>query len=150
MKALAVLVLMVAASSGCADLRFNASTLAVSTAVTLCDWNQTRHAAARQWHVGELPQWENNPILGRSPTVSAVNVYFTSSLIVNAVAWYLMPARWKSVIPGFLIGAESATVIGNMRSRDDAQIVQAIMRRDGSSREAATATANGLHTTCGM
>lgn len=131
-------------------MRVNAGTLVASSALVACDWNQTRHAAARGWHIGELPQWEANPLLGRAPSTGAVDAYFAGTIAVNAAVWYFVPARWRSVLPGFVIGAESATVLDNAQSRDNPEIVEALMRRDGIERADAATKARRLHTLCGM
>jgi hypothetical protein len=52
------------------------------------DWGQTRYIAQ---HPGEY--YETNPILGRHPKTSAVDLYFLSALVIHPVVSYLLPSK---------------------------------------------------------
>jgi len=141
------LVAMFALCAGCANVYVNGSTLAASTAALACDWVQTRSAAERGWHIGELPQHEANPLLGSAPSTRVVDTYFVSAIAVNAALWLALPRRWKSVLPGVIIGSEAVTIVGNSSSGDD-QIPEAIMRRDHVTRQQADQTARQMRRFC--
>lgn len=61
----------------------------------VCDWGQTRSAAANGWD----GQWEGNPIMGRKPTTNAVDLYFLAAIGLNTLVWYVMPRRYRMIIP---------------------------------------------------
>jgi hypothetical protein len=67
-----------------ADTAWQAS----ATALMVGDWGQTRYIAQ---HPGEYH--ETNPILGRHPSTSAVDLYFMGALIVHPVISYLLPSK---------------------------------------------------------
>jgi hypothetical protein len=112
---LAVLVL----GSGCAQFGrsspVDVAALAMSTASLAVDWRQTRSAAVDGWSGG---RWEGGvpagQMIGAHPSVGRVDGYFLGAAMVNAALWAALPRHWRSVIPGFVIGAEVYTVVGNL------------------------------------
>jgi hypothetical protein len=85
--------------------------LIVSTGMLACDWNKTRRAAARGWS-GE---WEGNPVLGKHPGATTVDVYFAATAVVNAAIWYALPRKWRSAIPALLTASQIANEISDQR-----------------------------------
>lgn len=144
-----VVVLMVG-GLGCADMRVNNSVLFASSALLVCDWSQTRQAAQRGWHVGDVPQWEGNPMLGRTPSAATVDAYFGATIVLNAALWYLLPDRWKAIGPGAVIGVEAKTIRDNVNVSSNKQIIQGLMRRDGITHDAAAAESRRMHSLCGI
>lgn len=78
--------------SACTNVHVNRAALVASTAALACDWAQTRAAAERGWMRG---LYEENPVLGPRPDPGLVDVYFLTSMIVNATAWVVMPPRYR-------------------------------------------------------
>lgn len=85
------------------------ATLIASTAILACDWGQTRSAAAEGW----TGRREGNVLMGERPSTSTVDAYFAATAVLNTAVWVVLPAKWRSVIPGVVIGAQVRTVAGN-------------------------------------
>lgn len=85
--------------------------LATSTATLACDWGYTYAAASDDWRLYD----ENNPIMGREPTTTAVNVYFASALAINAVAWLLTPPKLRAALPMAVTAVQTYTIVDNGR-----------------------------------
>lgn len=89
--------------------------LVVSTAALALDWRQTRSAAAEQWSGG---RWEGGypaqMAIGAHPSARTVDCYFAVAAAANIALWAVLPPRWRSVIPGVVIGAEAWTIAGNL------------------------------------
>lgn len=100
------MVLVMVLLGGCADMRVNRTTLVVSTMAIAVDYAQTREMVSRGWE-------EQNPMLGSRPNEAAIACYFFSAAALNAMAWLLVPDRWKSVIPLGVIGTQAVTIHGN-------------------------------------
>ena len=80
--------------------------LAVSTAALACDWGQTHAAAADHWAM----MYEKNPVLGQAPSTSTVNAYFAVAVVANTALWLLLPDRYKSIVPGVVIGVQAKAI----------------------------------------
>lgn len=93
---------------GCTHV--NRATLIASTASLACDWAQTRSQASTGWN-GTM---ENNPMLGTQPSTTKVDAYFASTIVINAAIWYVMPERYKSIIPLGVTAAQARTIAGNV------------------------------------
>ena len=79
------------------------------TALLSADWVQTRQIA-------EHPEYcESNAILGRHPSIGAVNAYFVSVAGVHAAISYLLPATWRREWQYITLGVEGAMVANNAR-----------------------------------
>lgn len=89
--------------------------LVASTAALAIDWRQTRNAAVERWSGG---RWEGGypaqMTLGAHPSTHSVDGYFALAAATNIALWTILPARWRSVIPGIVIGAEVSTIAGNL------------------------------------
>lgn len=91
----------------------NATTLAASTTLLVMDGRQTISAARANWqdqYEGGMPA---RVVMGSRPTTRIVTAYFASMIAVNAVVWKFLPPRWRSVLPGIVIAAQTATVMSN-------------------------------------
>ena len=58
---------------------------------------------------------EMNPIYGSHPSDSRYLTMFAIYGLTDAVAWSLLPDRWRWVAPCLVIGVEGPTVIRNAR-----------------------------------
>lgn len=88
--------------------------LVVSTVSLAVDWQMTHAAAAQGWRGGYGNRREANPIMGPHPTTGMVNTYFLSTIVMNAALWYVLPPRYRSVIPAAVIGVQANTIAGNI------------------------------------
>lgn len=72
------------------------------------DWGQTLDISKspNKWR-------ETNPILGRHPKQSTVNLYFASTLVGHTVVSYLLPKDWRRTWQMMWIGIEGAMVYKN-------------------------------------
>jgi hypothetical protein len=91
----------------------NRATLVASTAALFADGLQTRSAAERGWSHGDR---ETNPLLGATPSVGRVEVYFASAIVANAVLWAVLPPKWRSIVPMTVIGVQTQTIWGNLET----------------------------------
>lgn len=91
----ATIVVALALASGCANVHVNRAALVMSTAMIACDWAQTDSEAATQWS----NYYEKNPIIGLTPTRGEVAAYFTAAVVLNAAVWYLLPERYRAIVP---------------------------------------------------
>lgn len=105
-----LLLVLVAGSVACGNVRVNRATLIASTAALVCDWGQTRGAASGGWRTGI----EVNPIMGPTPTVRSVDTYFMGAIMINAGLWLLTPERWRSAVPIAVTGVQVHTIAGNV------------------------------------
>lgn len=77
-----------------------------STAMLVVDWGQTRYIAKHPDTYHEL-----NPILGKHPSLSRVNAYFSAAIVGNyLIAEYLIPPEARSLYLGVVTGVELAVV----------------------------------------
>lgn len=81
--------------TACTNVHVNRAALVASTAALACDWHKTRTTAARD----SMLYTEHNPLLGDDPSAGAVDMYFVSTIVINAAIWYVLPKRWRSVLP---------------------------------------------------
>lgn len=98
-------------ATGCVHV--NRTTLVASTAALACDWAQTRSMARRDWPDGS---YDRNPILGGRPDTLHVDVYFATAAVWNALLWYALPKRWKSVPTLGVVAVQARPVMANVES----------------------------------
>lgn len=108
-----VAIVVMLALTGCANVHVNRATLVGSTASLALDWWKTRGYAADSWP-GRSE--ETNPLMGRAPSTGRVDLYFASFVAVNAVVWYLMPERWRSVVPTGILAVQAQAAYRNIRN----------------------------------
>ncbi len=94
---------------GCTNVHVNRTALVTSTAALACDWAQTRASAAEGWNQFV----EENPVMGASPSVRVVDAYFLTVAAINTTIWYLLPERFKSVLPVGVTVAQAKTIHHN-------------------------------------
>ena len=84
----------------------------ISTAVVtlLIDWAQTRYIAKNPERYFEI-----NMILGKHPSVGAVNAYFSVCVVATCAAAYLLPNPWGAAWCGALAIFEVFVVARNYR-----------------------------------
>lgn len=80
----------------------------VYSALHITDWGQTRDIAKNpdRFH-------ENNPILGKHPSVGKVDTYMALTLIGSTAMSILLPPKYRRWWQVGLIGLEGALVIHN-------------------------------------
>lgn len=78
--------------------------------VHVIDWGQTRYGIN---HPNEYSE-ETNIILGKSPKIQDVDLYFTTTLLLQNTIIYLLPSRYRKLYLPFFIGFESMTVMRNL------------------------------------
>lgn len=91
--------------------------LVASTAALACDWAQTRGVSQGSWmsrgtYTSGIKEY--NPLLGAAPSPRALDVYFASAAVINAALWVALPKRYRAIIPGIVIAAESRTIYNNI------------------------------------
>jgi hypothetical protein len=111
-KVLVLAALCVGCSTGAWRVADGAS-LALSTAGLAADAVQTCSAALDGWSLGRR---ELNPIYAGNPSCGEVTLYHASVALFNAGLWLALPPRWRSIIPGFIIGVQAQSVVHNLRS----------------------------------
>ena len=112
MRLLLVLLIVCGGCSAGQGRYVDRSALALSTAALLVDAAQTRSAAAAGWQGFA----EDNAIMGATPSTRTVELYFGTAILINAALWVALPSRWRSVIPGLVIGAQAPTITGNLQT----------------------------------
>lgn len=95
-----------------------AGAAAVVTSMVL-DWRGTRNAAARDWHMqdGRLAVEGGMPasqVMGSTPSVRTVDVYFLCSTVALLTVAQLLPERYRWILYGAVTGVEVYTVAGNL------------------------------------
>lgn len=89
----------------------NQASLATSTALIACDWEQTRSMAEHGWR-----GWaERNPILGEEPTTTEVDLYFAAVTLANLGLYFITPKKWRWASQVPIIGLQLWTVQDNWR-----------------------------------
>jgi hypothetical protein len=76
--------------------------------VDAVDWVQTRNIARNP-----IYHHENNPILGRHPSVKQVDKYFAFEAIANFGIAYVLPKDWRAGLQYVSIGVEIDCVSHN-------------------------------------
>lgn len=98
---------------GRACVHVNRAALIASTAALACDWRQTRGYAEQGWRDGAR---ETNPMLGRTPSTSAVDLYFAGAAAVNIVLWSVLPQRWSITAPTTVLAVQANAVYRNINN----------------------------------
>ncbi len=77
-------------------------------AITIVDWAQTRY-------ISRNPErfYEKNPILGKHPSTSKVDLYMGASILSHIVITHFLPAKWRPTWQCVWIILELKTVGGN-------------------------------------
>lgn len=91
--------------------------LVASTAALACDWGQTRGVSQGGWMSGGTftgNTKEYNPLLGASPSPRTLDLYFATTVVINAALWVALPKRWRSIVPAAVVGAEARTIYRNI------------------------------------
>jgi hypothetical protein len=118
MQRAAVLVAAILAT-GCAGASgltiANRVGLGVQTAALACDWGQTRSYAADGWSLGHT---EGNPIItamgSNQPSTAVVDAYFLAMVGLSALGWYVLPPRYKLVVPIVITAIQADAVVHNL------------------------------------
>lgn len=87
--------------------------LIASTAALAIDWRQTRSAAMEHW-TGRAEVGIAAMTLGGTPSPHGVDCYFATAAAVNVALWAALPPRWRSAIPGIVLGVEARTIAVNL------------------------------------
>ena len=80
---------------------------AVYSVAHIIDWAQTRDICDSEKF------YELNPVLGKNPSKSKVDIWMGSTLILQTVASGLIDEKWRPWWQTFWIGAEVGTVYHN-------------------------------------
>jgi hypothetical protein len=88
--------------------------LVVQSAALACDWGQTRRAAEIHWETETKFLYEKNAVLGPTPTTSAVDAYFIGMIGLGALAWRLLPSRYKLLASIAIIAIQTDAVSYNL------------------------------------
>jgi hypothetical protein len=81
--------------------------LVVAEGSVACDWGETRTAAAAGWN----HQHEENPIMGRTPSVATVDAYMAGAAGAVAAAWTSLPERWRFLAWGSVVALQAVTIV---------------------------------------
>lgn len=87
--------------------------LIASTAALAIDWRQTRGAADAHWN-DRAEVGIASMALGRTPSSRGVDCYFAAAALANVALWAVLPPRWRSVVPGVVLGVEARTIAVNL------------------------------------
>ncbi len=90
-------------------------------ALHLADWSQTARLSkwGGEWYeTSPGGMWlrrptEANPILGATPSLARVNVYFASALVTHALVAAILPGPWRRAWQTATIGIEVGFVAHN-------------------------------------
>lgn len=99
-------------ATGCTPL--NRATLVASTVAIACDWGQTRSAASVGWMWMNHQKTEENVMLGPAPSPAAVDMYFITALLANAMVYAALPKRFGWVSTAAVIGVQSSSIESNL------------------------------------
>lgn len=84
------------------------STMVASNVMLAADATYTVRVARDRWSGGRheigMPALQ---IMGPTPSASAVGAYFVGAIAVNTALWIALPPKWRSIIPGMIIGAQA-------------------------------------------
>lgn len=116
MRALLLLALL----SGCGAPALtiaNGVALGVQSAALACDWQQTRRASEAGWP-GKMT--ERNQVIrvmdGSKPASSAVDAYFIGALALSALGWYVIPRRWRIIVPIVITSVQLDAIVHNTKT----------------------------------
>lgn len=101
---------VVVAATACSPATWNrvdVTTMITSNAMLAADAVYTTTVAGDRWPNRDEEVGMARVVLGRTPSPAAVDLYFFSAIAINTVLWAVLPPRWRSVIPGLLIGAQA-------------------------------------------
>src|SRR5262245_1850875 len=116
------ILVLVLTTSGCSGARaltiVNHGGLVAQSTALVCDWGQTRRAAAlaatgENWR-SDTP-YESNPIMGGRPTTSTIDLYFFAALGLSAAAWRVLPRRWRFLVPVAVLALEADPIASNFQ-----------------------------------
>ena len=81
-----------------------------ATTLTLkfIDWRQTRYIAKNP-----DDYYEMNPILGKHPSTTEVDIYFATTAILNTVITHYLPSKYRPWWQAIIITASGTCVINN-------------------------------------
>lgn len=97
--------------------------LGVSSAALACDWHGTRAIAEAGWgeyrdaHGDRRERYESNPMLGPEPALGTVDAYFLTMLGASVLGWYVLPKRYRLVVPLLVTAIETKAVVNNVVNR---------------------------------
>lgn len=119
---LATALVMVVALGGCGASGWKvAHHIAIGTAAggLACDWHGTRSTAERGWMGSDgAPKYESNPVMqamdGRKPSPGTIDAYFLGVVALSALGWYVLPRRYRILVPAVLAAAETKAVVNNV------------------------------------
>jgi hypothetical protein len=77
--------------------------------LNIIDWSQTRY-------ISKHPEfYESNPILGRHPSISAVDTYFAAGTLLHIGVTHILPSKYRPYWQMITIMGSGACVINNNR-----------------------------------
>jgi len=82
----------------------------IAVALTMVDYGQTRTIAEKPAYYHEL-----NPLLGKHPSVGAVNKHFLIATAANVGLHYSLPEQYRGIHSWVWAGLEGACVVQNLR-----------------------------------
>ena len=82
--------------------------LGAMTAAQVIDWRQTRQIAEQPERFHEV-----NPLIGRHPNISRVDLYFVASFAVKLGVAHVLPSEWRKVWLGTMAVGSMCLVIHN-------------------------------------
>lgn len=110
--------LLMIALAGCTSAQVrhvNRAGAALTMATMACDWGGTRQAAGERsdaWEVG----FPAHAVMGGSPSVGRVDVYFAANTALLLALAQLVPDRFRWIGYSAVIGVESAVSYGNTKT----------------------------------
>ncbi|OEU63371.1 MAG: hypothetical protein BA867_08695 [Desulfobacterales bacterium S5133MH16] len=78
-------------------------------ALQVMDWLQTKEIARNPRHI------ELNPILGKYPSQTKVDLYFLSTTLLHTGVAYVLPQKYRRYWQYFFIGTQVGCVVRNYR-----------------------------------
>jgi hypothetical protein len=106
MKRLILIVCLLTFCSGCATMQKMAHPVAQGT--LLVDAMQTTYIAKSGGKFLEI-----NKILGATPSVASVGIYFGTSMVATYLVHKHVREPWRSIILWTIVGVETACIINN-------------------------------------
>jgi len=89
--------------------KYDTSLMITSNLLLIIDWSQTRYIVKHPERFSE-----ENPILGRHPSIGKVNTYFITSILVNSAVGYILPNPYRKYWFGIISGIELYTIGKNI------------------------------------